>query len=120
MDSTEMQETLSYEMSVGIVFEEETLTTSFQETTIQSVETTYTSSGLVTITQRCPPSPLDDDPSIGFWIWKVRTDENDAVSINPVGVCRYGIGEFNVAPSCPLAACIDYRCNECKDWTDDA
>ena len=116
--TTEMQEQLSYEMSIGISFSEQKLTESIAYTTSETVESTYSQSGMVTITQTCPDSPIPDDPSIGFWIWKVSTHDNLAGSISPVGFCRYGTGEWNVKPLCPQAACIDYRCNECLDWAD--
>jgi len=73
---------------------------------------------MIEITTTCPDSPLEDDPAVGFYIWIVETADTLASSISPAGICRYGTGEWNVAPACPLAACLDFRCNECQEWED--
>lgn len=103
-------------MKTGIIFEEVTISAEVALAVAETVEETYEFSGTLTITTTCPPSPYEDDPAVGFFIWKVLTNDGLANSVSPAGICRYGSGEWNVEPACPLQACIDYRCNDCLDW----
>ena len=62
----------------------------------------------------CPPRlPLDG--KIGYFVFVVETQDGDASIINAQGVCRYG-DDWDVAPLCPPAACLDEECNECAEW----
>ena len=119
-DTATMQDTLSTEMKTGIIFEEVTISAEVALEVSETVEQTYELTGMVSITTSCAESPYEDDPAVGFFIWKVLTSDSLASSVSPVGICRYGSGEWNVAPACPLAACIGYRCNDCKDWKEPA
>lgn len=62
----------------------------------------------------CPPRhPIDD--KIGYYVFVVETQDGDASIISPKGVCRYG-EDWDVAPLCPPAACVDDECYECDAW----
>ena len=62
----------------------------------------------------CPPRhPLTGKS--GYWVFVVETQDGDATIISSRGVCRYG-EDWDVAPLCPPAACVDADCTECLDW----
>ena len=105
-------------MSVGIEFEQETLTEEFRYATEQAAKATFSVSENINFTQSCPQdfNPNPDDPAVGFFVWKVSTNDFKATAVESLGVCRYNTGYWNVAPSCPFAACMDMQCKTCADW----
>jgi len=92
---------------------------SITQTTTDTVESTYSMTGGLTITTSCPEPEDPTDNAIGYWIFVVDTNESTATAIAPIGVCRYDDGYWNVSPTCPFAACIDDQCRECSEWTDE-
>lgn len=81
-----------------------------------TAESTYTMTGNLEITTSCPTPEDPMETAIGYWVFVVDNHAGTATAIQPIGVCRYGNGYWNVAPDCPFEACIDAQCKECREW----
>ena len=104
------------EMESGIVFSDRTLNSEISRATSETVESTMTMTGNLSIDQSCPPPTDPNDNAVGYFIFVVDNHDRSASVTLPNGVCRYGAGYWNVPPSCPFAACIDASCTQCRDW----
>ena len=119
--STAKKEGMSFsliqDMSMGIEFEGEGVSTEISSMYATDIETDVTTVYDESISEdqhiSCTGG-VGKEESVGLWQWVVSSSDETVLAKSKHTICKYGTN-YNQAPKCPENACTNYDCSECHD-----